>query len=198
MLIIYLPFITYLVTSKYYGILDYKSNHLIKKYSNQILYNWSIQILFLEIIYNDYFNFETIYNNYYNYNDIYKLPFLLIVNDLLFGSLHLFMHKYLWNYHKMHHELTIEKLNGYNAQYSSITDHILTSLLPVFLTAQICNLSYLSTVIWFCLCEYGSVSSHLSNELNYHSLHHKYNNINYGTSIGLFDTLYYIYKKVIS
>ena len=127
--------------------------------------------------------------------DFFKLPLLLGINDILFGGLHLFMHKYLWSYHKMHHELKTENLEGYNAQYSSILDHTLTSLLPVYLTEKICNLSYIFTVGWFCLCEYGSVTSHLPIANNYHVLHHTYSNLNYGTSIGLFDYLVFRIKN---
>lgn len=174
------PILTYIITSLYYNKQYYEY-----VYINSIIKNMLIQICLVYLINEP--------DNYFNIYDIINIPPLLIINDLLFGGFHYLCHKckFLWKFHLQHHKLTQITLYGYNAQYSSITDHILTSLLPIYLSAVIFNLSYISLVIWACFAEYNSVTSHLP--FGYHSVHHLYSNVNFGTSLGIFDK---IIKKI--
>ncbi len=196
------PILTYIVTSIYY----------ISKYSN--INNINENKLYIDFSFTNYNHFVYLYSilknmiiqsllvyyvvkepeNYFNIYDIINIPPLLVINDLLFGGFHYLCHKYkfLWKYHSQHHKLTHNFLYGYNAQYSSIPDHVLTSLLPVYLAAYVFNLSYISMVIWFCFAEYNSVVSHLP--FGYHSLHHIYPDVNYGTSLAIFDKILYTKK----
>jgi len=175
------PILTYIITSLYHIIYGNSVKEYKLDYINALIKNMFVQVCLVWLISKPQF--------YFNIYDIIKLPLLLIINDLLFGGFHYLCHKYdfLWEYHSQHHELTPKNLHGYNAQYSSIMDHILTSLLPVYLSAYIFNFSYIFIVIWACFAEYNSVTSHLP--VGYHSFHHLYHNVNYGTSIGIFDRI---------
>lgn len=181
------PILTYIITSIYYIIhykIDFK-NHDKYEYIKAVIKNMFIQIFLISLLNQP--------SNYFNAYDILNIPALFIINDILFGGFHYLCHKidFLWKFHSQHHKLTPKKLYGYNAQYSSITDHIFTSLLPVYLSAYIFDFSYISLVIWACFAEYNSVKSHLP--IGYHSVHHLHCNVNYGTSIGIFDK---IIKKI--
>jgi sterol desaturase/sphingolipid hydroxylase (fatty acid hydroxylase superfamily) len=176
------PILTYIITSIYYiSIYNDFLKNIKYDYINSIITNMFIQVCLVYLINEPQY--------YFNLYDIINIPPLLIINDLLFGGFHYLCHKYqfLWKFHSQHHKLTHKNLYGYNAQYSSITDHIVTSLLPVYLSAYIFNFSYISIVIWACFAEYNSVTSHLP--FGYHSMHHLYHNVNYGTSIGMFDRI---------
>ena len=98
------------------------------------------------------------------------------------------MHKYAWEYHKQHHMLTELTLDGYNAQYSSIVEHIIGNIFPVIFPAYMAKLSYYETLVWFCFAEHNSVMSH-TNADGYHQIHHKYPNRHFSTIVGLFDRL---------
>lgn len=139
------------------------------------------------------FEFIWLPTNYFEWTDIVKIIPLLIVNDLLFGGFHFIMHVYFPASHAIHHQLKDEKLNGVNAQSSSILDHCLTSIAPPYLSALAVGLSYPATVFWFMFCEYNSVKSHIyksGHDYDYHILHHYNPKIHLGTSIGLFDFLF--------
>jgi len=176
------PILTYIITSIYYNNNNINIDY---KYIKSISKNMLIQICLIYLINEPEY--------YFNIYDIFYIPPLLIINDILFGGFHFLCHKYkfLWYFHSQHHKLTPKNLYGYNAQYSSIIDHIFTSLLPVYLSAYIFNFSYISIIIWTCFAEFNSVKSHLP--IGYHSIHHLYSNVNYGTSIGIFDK---IIKKI--
>jgi len=132
------PILTYIIASIHY-IYKYRNennkndennkNKLVVNfdYINSIIKNMIAQVLLIYLIKEP--------ENYFNIYDIINIPPLLIINDLLFGGFHYLCHKYkfLWKYHSKHHTLTHSFLYGYNAQYSSILDHILTSLLHFYL-----------------------------------------------------------------
>lgn len=124
--------------------------------------------------------------------DLPKIIVAIIVHDFIFGSIHLFVHKYMWAEHSIHHSLNKEELNGLFAQYAGVADHLLSNVLPVFLAGEVVNLSYYGTILWYMFAEYNSVYSHIDFpeiKYKYHIIHHTKINKNYGSSVGLFDAL---------
>lgn len=128
---------------------------------------------------------------------IQSLPLMLriflaiVMLDLVFGTIHKAFHtKLLWRFHQKHHEIGVYDLHGYNALYSSVTEHIFVNLLPAYITS-IWFVDY-EKVLWFSFMLFNSSHSHYhdtNQSIGYHQLHHLYPNRNFGISLGLFDWL---------
>lgn len=124
---------------------------------------------------------------------ILRIFFAIVMIDLTFGIIHRSFHsKLLWRFHAKHHEIGKHDLHGYNALYSSTTEHIFANLLPAYIT----SIWFTSNekVLWFSFMLMNSSISHYYDpdslsKIGYHQLHHVYPNRNFGTSLGLFDWL---------
>ncbi len=108
----------------------------------------------------------------------------------------------LWKYHAKHHELSAKKLNGFNALYCSVQEHICLNMFPVFFAGYLSNLSFLETLLWYCFASYNSVRSHTVDDiasLGYHQYHHEHPNHYFGISLGAFDLgLNYLKSYIIN
>lgn len=141
---------------------------------------------------------------YFNILDLIQLRYQYILYGvILVDTIEYFMHrslhkfKFLYKYHKVHHELN----NPYNfgALYNSTVEGILESflLLSGFI---LCNFSFYEYIIVISLANIATVIDHtnLNIKNNFHYLHHsKYQNYNFQQPFfTYYDRIFGTYKKI--
>ena len=126
---------------------------------------------------------------------LFKLFIYKYVVDIPFYIGHRLFHtKYLYKYHKKHHE--IKAPIGISALYSHPIDYIFGNLIPVFVPLILFNADFVSLHIWTFFTIFTTIyESHggFSNLSEFHDFHHKYFRFNFGTNFFM-DKLLNTYK----
>lgn len=123
-----------------------------------------------------------------------QLGLLLLVEELLFFSVHWLMHKktFYKKYHRIHHEYA-ESI-GIATHYVHYVEHIVGNLLPVFAGLMLFHVHMVSFFIWATFAIVNSIHSHSgynfpwANSTMYHEFHHYNFTGNYGL-LGFMDKL---------
>jgi len=166
-----------------------------KKIYKNVIFNVLIVNTILFYILSKYIN---IYNKEFNIiNFIFDSALVYILIDLFFYSFHRLLHtKYLYKYHKKHHEL-INPI-GLGAVYAHSIDYIFGLTLPIILPCILVS-AHLNTVLFilFLSTSNSIIVSHSGYYIfgmnNPHHIHHTKFIYNYGTMLfmdKLFNTLY--------
>lgn len=120
-------------------------------------------------------------------NNYFMLNFLiwLFYSDLLFYFIHKSFHsKFLYKYHKLHHEF--EYTYGMGSFYSSLPDFVFANLFPIIIPLLILkpNDIFIKFISFFAT-SYTVIISHGGYKILYqsHLKHHIYKKINYGLAV---------------
>jgi len=116
---------------------------------------------------------------------LFKLSFYKYFVDIPFYISHRLFHtKYLYKYHKKHHE--IKAPVGISALYSHPIDYIFGNLVPIFIPLIFLNIDFVSLHIWTFFTIFATIyESHggFENLSEFHDFHHKYFKYNFGTNV---------------
>ena len=151
-------------------------------------------VLFNLFVTTPIFNFIIFQLLHYNNNPYYpkilshsllKLLFYKYFVDIPFYIGHRIFHsKYLYKYHKKHHE--IKAPVGISALYSHPIDYVFGNLVPVFVPLILFNADFVSLHIWTFFTIFATIyESHggFKNLSEFHDFHHKYFKYNFGTNV---------------
>jgi len=127
--------------------------------------------------------------NYDMYFSIKKCIFDIILGipliDIFFYLLHKLFHtKYLYPYHKKHHEIIAPI--GMSALYMSVTDMYFGNILPVILPALILSYHPITIKVWIAMAIINTITlahSGFKRISDFHDYHHETFNKNFGTNI---------------
>ena len=124
---------------------------------------------------------------------IIKIIMTYIITDIWFYHIHIMMHqKQLYWTHKLHHEFP--QPYALTALYCSYYEAIFLNTFAAGLPVVVLQLSPICAYLWFFISAADSVLSHSGLNIpyiidDYHDLHHKHFQYNYGIS-HLFDNIY--------
>lgn len=159
------------------------SKEVVKERFNKALKNIFINILFFTHI-TIYFPFYilTDLENPNKYGFLVNLFFTLSLSEIMFYTIHKTFHsKFLYKYHKIHHEYV--ETNGISALYTDPIDYVFGNVLPFTFCIVFLNppLYYIYTMIFLFLSN-SIVLAHSNYTFtdDFHKVHHKYSNVNYG------------------
>mgnify|MGYP006076505665 CR=1 FL=1 len=123
----------------------------------------------------------------FNKGELYQWMFMLLWEEIIFYHVHRILHHpKLYHIHKLHHTWT--RPVPWEALYSSIPENIIINFFPVLSAPYIVSLNIYYLYIWVALATITSVISHSNFNMS-HTAHHKYFNVNFGTT-RFFDIIY--------
>jgi len=150
-----------------------------------VLFNLFITTLIFNLVIFQllHYNNNPYYPTRYSYS-LFKLLVYKYFVDIPFYICHRIFHtKYLYKYHKKHHE--IKAPVGISALYSHPIDYIFGNLVPVSVPLILFNIDFISLHVWTFLTIFSTVyDSHggFVNLSEFHDFHHKYFKFNFGTN----------------
>ena len=128
----------------------------------------------------------------FNLFDLTHLPIIYLTTDILFYIFHRIFHcKYLYRFHKVHHEF--KKPIALSGLYLHPIDYVIGNIIPIFFTILYLESSLFILHIWIFLVVSGIIiESHRGKKdlSEYHDIHHKYFKYNYGTNIAISDIIF--------
>lgn len=107
---------------------------------------------------------------------------IITTMEIFFYSFHYLFHnpRLYGKFHKLHH--TFKAPFAASAQYAHPIDHLMTGMMPMFLTMYFWQMNRLETQLFMIINTFFNIASH-AGMLFYnhdHDLHHKLTNVNYG------------------
>jgi fatty acid hydroxylase domain-containing protein 2 len=128
--------------------------------------------------------------------NLYKIPLVILLVDILFYHLHILFHKFLYEYHKIHH-LWIFPI-GISATYAHPAEHALVNILPVLLSGWMVGFNLTTMRLWHIFSLFNAiVIAHSGYKISkFHDIHHTSYIHNYGV-IGFMDILYGTIKYLV-
>jgi len=165
----------------------------INEMKNQVLFNQLVVTPLMIWVLG--FGNETMENTVVDlFMGIVKYPFMLLILNFTFGTMHFLFHKnrFLYrHFHSLHHRLKIPHPMG--AIYAHPVEHVFANLMPVGLAIWCVNAGWLLTLVFVAHISYETVSGHSvysKEELNTrHYIHHDKMIYNFDNSPYLFDRL---------
>ena len=127
------------------------------------------------------------------FENIYKIPFAIVVEEILFFTTHKILHFpfFYKHIHKIHH--TWNHPMGISATYAHPLEHLFSNILPIIISAKIAMLNYntlrffhISIIINTVLVAHSGFKNKFT---EFHDLHHTKFNYNFG-AIGLMDKIF--------
>jgi sterol desaturase/sphingolipid hydroxylase (fatty acid hydroxylase superfamily) len=106
----------------------------------------------------------------------------IVSYDLWFYASHVFLHKYLFSMHSVHHESNADTLVWSDTYVSHPAEDFLQSM-GMFFPYAVCTYTVADTAIILFLLNLRGIIRHdhrMAWLTNHHLLHHKYMNYNYG------------------
>ncbi len=125
-----------------------------------------------------------------------RIPIYIILVDLIFYISHRIFHAipYLYKFHKEHHATKI--IIAANGLDSHIIEHIFVNMASIFIPYIILGFSKSALYIYIAYASFSAASSHSGYKHSLlHNLHHKLNNVNYGTGLYIMDRIFDTIKK---
>ena len=162
-----------------------------KKFANGVLQNQ----LFLSLPMALSFDFFSLDITLFKASLLAQLPMIFIIHDFFFYHFHRACHsRYLFKYHKKHHELIV--VNPVGALYAGSVEHIFINTLPAIISPKIIGAHYGMEILWTLLATINVVMAHTGRKhfSDDHELHHKKKNVNFGLGLYFFDKIYKTYK----
>jgi len=130
--------------------------------------------------------YQIIDKHYYSptlYQFLPQLPMALIIQECWFYVVHRLFHtKYLYKYHKKHHQLTAPFAVG--ALYASIPEQIFANMLSMMVPVYILKMHWLVICLWFTMATVNVVwvhSGYKHPSTQAHDDHHSKQTGNYGS-----------------
>lgn len=142
-----------------------------------------------------YFLRDTPEGSLFELENLYKIPFLLLVYEIMFFYSHIILHMFFYErIHKIHHRW-IEPM-AISATYAHPFEHFFSVILPVILAAKWTDINYTTTRSWHIFALVNTlISAHGGYKFsNMHAIHHARVNCNFG-ALGLLDWLHGTYEK---
>lgn len=130
-------------------------------------------------------------NIYISFYDYIKLPFVFLIEEILFYYIHRLLHLpvFYQSIHCVHHMVIYPQITA--TYFSHPIEHCLLNILPVILAPLIMNLSLMVTIVWVFIATANSLVAHMGYKglSEGHDLHHVRGYGNYGI-LGLCDWYY--------
>lgn len=119
----------------------------------------------------------------------------LSVDFWMYITHYAFHHRYLYKYHKIHHEFTHPV--GMVALYTHWSDLYFNNVLPVVATGLLLRSDYITMIIWIIITTFNAVFVSHSGATNdkYHLIHHRLVVYNYGICMYM-DKILGTYKDI--
>jgi methylsterol monooxygenase len=123
----------------------------------------------------------------------WKHDILALVMSYIWVSVHFY-----WVHRFLHHKVLYKRFHAYHHQWvipdswaafdAHPLEHLICNLLPVFLGPMLFDMSLPCIRWWLHIATMNGIYAHCSDdENNFHQIHHRYPNRNYGISPGLMD-----------
>lgn len=172
-----------LLSSRYYGVLHCYTPEMVQR----VVFNQIWQTL-LSLWWYHTFPLSTHVTRAL-YDLIPTVLGMLVMEDILFYSLHRLCHSIAWlrdHIHHAHHEWRDPVAAA--AADAHPMEHLGVNVFPVLWVSTWFQLNYAETLVWMFLATTNSVLSHSYGNKGFHWLHHQQRNVNFGT-LGLCDYL---------
>jgi len=115
-------------------------------------------------------------------SNIYKIPVTLLSIEILFYYSHVLLHSNMfWKYHRIHHKWSGPSV--ISTLYCHPVEQIICNISPLILSGLISGLNINTMRLWHIVALSNTlISGHGGYKFfgNFHDLHHKYKNCNYG------------------
>jgi methylsterol monooxygenase len=180
----------------------YISNKWVQYKLNNTLFPVNLIDVVNQVLFNQIFvTFPIIYlfinlfpeGSLFELSNIYKIPITLLSIEFLFYYSHVILHFYFPKYHSIHHEWTQPCV--ISTLYCHPIEQVISNILPLILSGLISGLNINTMRAWHVLALSNTlISAHGGYKFfgNFHDLHHKYKNCNYGI-FGMLDKFHKTY-----
>lgn len=169
---------------------------LYRKYLKKVLINIILQPIPFGLVSVYFIDLGDLYTTEFSFlRCICELFAMAVVTDILFYSIHRLFHtRFLYKYHKVHHEVTIPIALA--TLYVGEIDMLFSNTIPMIIHSFFIASNHITVKIWFALILTESIWSHAGYRIGstYHDLHHRRGTVNYGNLLFM-DRLFGTYRR---